>query len=155
MIQRIQSFYLFLTAVSSVLFLKGKLLSFIDTTGSEIRLTLTGIFRYNGDQILNSGESTFPFIVLIPAILILSLGTIFVFKKRRLQLWLTGSVIFLVLLLIFLETFYALHIINEFDCRIIPGFNMCIPLLLLILTFLAFRGIRKDEQLVRSYDRLR
>jgi hypothetical protein len=35
------------------------------------------------------------------------------------------------------------------------GFRMFIPLLVLILGTLALKGIKKDENLVRSYDRLR
>ena len=38
---------------------------------------------------------------------------------------------------------------------IIPGIKMVVPLLILIFGILAQRGIKHDENLVRSYDRLR
>jgi len=34
-------------------------------------------------------------------------------------------------------------------------YPLAFPVVAAILTFLAFRGVKKDEELVRSYDRIR
>jgi Domain of unknown function (DUF4293) len=155
MIQRIQSLYLLMTTILSAIFLEGKLFTFIDRTGSGISITLTGIYKETGNQAILLNERILPFAIIIIIILILSLGTIFVFKNRKIQLWLTRSIILFIVVLIFLETYYAVHIIKEFNGIIVPGFSLFIPVLLLLFSFLAHRGIQKDENLVRSYDRLR
>jgi hypothetical protein len=49
----------------------------------------------------------------------------------------------------------CLSIVTKFDAEIIPGFKMILPVLILITSILALRGIRKDDRLVKSYDRLR
>jgi hypothetical protein len=46
-------------------------------------------------------------------------------------------------------------IMTKYDSVIDPGFRMAIPLLQLIFSVLAWRGIKKDDDLVKSYDRLR
>jgi uncharacterized membrane protein YidH (DUF202 family) len=49
----------------------------------------------------------------------------------------------------------SFNIVSKFEARIIPGFKMILPILILIISILAYRGIKKDDQLVKSYDRLR
>ena len=45
--------------------------------------------------------------------------------------------------------------ITKFEATITPGFKMILPLVMLILSVLVYRGIKKDDHLVKSYDRLR
>jgi len=155
MIQRIQSYYLLLTTLLSVLFLKGGFLRFTEKSGSAIKITFGEIIRETGIQTPELIDKIFPlslFIILIP---VLSLITIFLFKKRDIQLWLVRILILLVVAFIVVSGFYTYNILTKYSAAIIPGFNMFIPVLQLILSILAFRGIKKDDQLVKSYDRLR
>lgn len=155
MIQRIQSLYLLLTTLLSLLFLKGSFLNFIDKSGSVIKITFGGIIRDTGEQGFELIKNLLPisaFIILIPAI---SLVTIFIFKNRKIQLWLALSVIILIVGFIFVSIFYSWFVITEYGAEIVPGFKMVIPVLILIFAILAYRGIRKDDNLVKSYDRLR
>ncbi|MCX6320772.1 MAG: DUF4293 family protein [Bacteroidia bacterium] len=155
MIQRIQSLYLLLTTLLSLLFLKGSFLNFIDKSGSVIKVTFNGIVRDTGGQGFEFIEKLLPvsaFIILIPAF---SLVTIFIFKNRKIQLWLALSVIILIVGFIFVSIFYSMFVITEYGAEIVPGFKMVIPLLMLVFAVLAYRGIRKDDRLIKSNERLR
>lgn len=155
MIQRIQSLYLLLTTLLSLLFLKGSFLNFIDKSGSVIKITFGGIIKDTGEQGFEVVEKLLPLtalIILIPAI---SLVIIFIFKNRKIQLWLALSVIILIVGFIFVSIFYSWFVITEYGAEIVPGFKMVIPVLILIFAILAYRGIRKDDRLIKSYDRLR
>jgi peptidoglycan/LPS O-acetylase OafA/YrhL len=91
-------------------------------------------------------------IILIPA---LSLITIFFFKNRKMQLRLSLLLIVLCSLLIIALIHVYIITATRYDARMVPGFKMILPLIILVITILAYRGIKKDDQLVKSYDRLR
>jgi hypothetical protein len=97
----------------------------------------------------------FPLSALMILIPLLSLITIFLFKNRSLQISLVRVLTGLVLCLLLASVFYSVKTITEYSASIEPGAKMVLPLLLLILVLLAYRGIKKDDELVKSYDRLR
>jgi glucan phosphoethanolaminetransferase (alkaline phosphatase superfamily) len=92
------------------------------------------------------------FIIVIPG---LSAITILFFKNRSLQKRLVRFLIIVVIAFIFVSCLYAYVIITKYNSEIVPGFKMVIPLLQLVFSVLAYRGIIKDDKLVKSYDRLR
>jgi hypothetical protein len=155
MIQRIQSLYLLLTTLLSLLFLKGSFLSFIEKSGSVIKITFNGILRDTSGQGFELIEKLLPvsaFIIFIP---VFSLITLFFFKNRKIQLWFALSVIIFIIGFIFVLIYYSWIVITKYSTEIVPGFKMVIPLLMLVFAVLAYRGIRKDDRLIKSYDRLR
>jgi hypothetical protein len=155
MIQRIQSVYLSLIALVSLFLVKGSFLVFPEKAGSVIRVTFNGIFRDNAGQGMELIEKLSPLSVIIILIPITSLITILLFKNRKIQLRLSFFLIVLIVILIIAFIHVSISVISKFDARIIPVLKMFIPLLILIISFLAYRGIKKDDQLVKSYDRLR
>jgi Domain of unknown function (DUF4293) len=155
MIQRIQSVYLSLIVLISLLLLKGSFLVFFEKAGTMIKVTFNGIFRETDGQGIVLIEKLFPLSVIIALIPVLSLITIFFFKKRNIQIWLSKILIGLVSCFILLSCYYSYLVKSEYSGNIIPGIKMVLPLLLLVFSILAFRGISKDDQLVKSYDRLR
>jgi len=155
MVQRIQSLYLFLTTLLSLLFLNGSFLSFINKTGTVIKITFTSMVKSSEGQGIELINKLLPLSIIILLIPILSLVTIFVFKKRNIQLLLSKILIGLVTGLILVSGYYSYIIITDYSGEIVPGVKMALPLIMLILSILAFRGIRKDDRLVKSYDRLR
>jgi len=155
MIQRIQTLYLLLTTLIPLLFLKLKLLSFTGTDGSEYYLGFKGLFTMSEGQVLNLVKQLHLISILIAIIPVLSLVTVFLFRNRRLQLKMILLIILLSMGFIIAEIIYSIMITKEYGVTIIPGFAMVIPVLILIFSGLAYRGIKKDENLVRSYDRLR
>ena len=155
MIQRIQSLYLFLTTLLSLLFLNGSLLSFINKSGSAIKITLSGIEQGTGGQGFELIDKLLPLSIILIIIPVISLVTIFFFKKRAVQIRLSGILIGLVSFLILACGHSSYLILTKYSGVIIPGIKMAIPFLMLIFSILAYRGIRKDDKLVKSYDRLR
>lgn len=150
MIQRIQSLYLLLTTVLSILFLTGGIIDFSDEAGSVIKFTFNGIS--GASELL---EKTLPITFLIILIPLLSAIIIFLFKNRRVQLMLGKVLIALILAFIITLAVYSYLVTERYNADITPGFKMAIPVIQLILAYLAYRGIKKDDDLVKSYDRLR
>jgi hypothetical protein len=155
MIQRIQSVYLFIMALLSSLLIPGSFLNFTEKTGSVIRVSFNEVVRYNAGKAIELIEKLMPLSILIVLIPVISLVTIFFFKKRKFQLLLSRFLILLAGILVIAYIHVSLRIVSKFDAGVLPGFKMILPVLILILSILAFRGIRKDENLVKSYDRLR
>jgi hypothetical protein len=155
MIQRIQSLYLSLTFILSALFLKGSFLTFINENGSLINIRFTGIFKDSTEQGTELIQKVPPVSVLIILIALLSLITIFFFKKLNIQKKLSAIVIILISGFILTLIYYAWILISTLNADLVPGFRMVVPVVMLILTVLANRGIRKDDNLIKSYDRLR
>jgi hypothetical protein len=100
-------------------------------------------------------EKTISLPLLIILIPVLSVITILLFKKRSLQIWLVRFLIILVVAFIIVSGILIFIVITKYDSEIQPGLKMLIPLLQLVFSVLAYRGIKKDDILVKSYDRLR
>lgn len=155
MIQRIQTLYLSLIALITLIFLSGNILSFSNKTGAVIKVTFNGIFRDIAGQSPEMIEKLFPLAVLIILIPVISLFAIFIFKNRKIQLRLTWFLIILASVFVIALIHVSFSVISKFEVRIIPGIKMILPLLILILSILSYRGIRNDDKLVKSNDRLR
>jgi hypothetical protein len=155
MIQRIQSVYLFIIALVSSLFISGSILNFTNGSGTVFSVTFASIIKSTEGQGLEVIEKLYPITVLIILIPIISLITIFIFKNRKIQLKLAIFLILLCTLLVIALIHGSIIIISKFGATITPGYKMVLPLVVLILSVLAYRGIKKDDQLVKSYDRLR
>jgi hypothetical protein len=155
MIQRVQSVYLFVMALLSSLLIPGSILNFSEKTGSVVRVTFNAVVRYNSGQSTEIVEKLFPLSVLIVLITVISLTTIFFFNRRKIQIQLSRFLIFLAAILVVAIIHICLRIISKFDASIIPGLKIILPVLILIISVLAFRGIKKDDKLVKSYERLR
>ncbi|MFN0176341.1 MAG: DUF4293 domain-containing protein [Saprospiraceae bacterium] len=151
MIQRIQSIYLFLAAAalgSSVFF------PLATASGEASALATTGD-NFFADGIYWAKE--FPgwmglFFFIAGAVI-----AIFLYKNRPRQMQLAGGIAFGVLLLVGLFAalgyYYAQRLPEGTDAQLALGsafLPVAIPLLIL-----AYRAIKKDEELVRSSDRLR
>jgi hypothetical protein len=155
MIQRVQSIYLLLTTLLSFLFLNGSFLSFINKTGSLIKITFSNILKGTGTQDFETAGNVFPLAAIIVVIPVLALITIFFYKNRTHQLRLARILIIIISLFILVSAYYSYSVSAQYGAQLIPGFKMILPFLMLVFSILAFRGIRKDERLVKSYDRLR
>lgn len=155
MIQRIQSLYLLLTTIISILFLNGVIIEFAEKAGSFISLYFNEINRsLNGSEV-ETLDIIIPFSMLLLIIPLFSFVAIFLYKNRKLQMKVVSALILLLILEIIAIIFYAYKVINEYNSELIYGTKLLTPVLNLVLAILAYRGIKKDEELVKSYDRLR
>ncbi|MCX6327630.1 MAG: DUF4293 family protein [Bacteroidia bacterium] len=155
MFLRIQSLYLSLTILLSLLFLNGSYLNFIDKSESVIKVTFAGIIRDTNGRGFELIEKLIPLSVIIVLIPALSLVIFLLFKYRKIQLWLALSEIVLCAGLIVMGFLYSCYVSAKYVTDIIFGIKMIIPVLMLIFAILAYRGIKKDDHLIKSYDRLR
>ncbi|MCH8904849.1 MAG: DUF4293 domain-containing protein [Bacteroidetes bacterium] len=82
---------------------------------------------------------------------------IFLFKNRPLQITISWLIITLSIILLTAIGYFILRVINTEGSLIDQSLRlgMALPVLIIIFLFLARKGIKKDEDLVRSADRLR
>ncbi|MBP8959017.1 MAG: DUF4293 domain-containing protein [Bacteroidales bacterium] len=154
MIQRIQTIYLIIISILSFVLLTGPVINFSGPDNQVIMVKLSGISGLTGidfkaDFLLKI------FLVLLIASIVLSLTAIFLFKRRNLQFKLTTIVAFFTLVITVIEVYIILWILKTEGVTLIPGFKMFIPPVLIILACLALKGIKHDEKLIKSYERLR
>lgn len=136
MIQRIQSVWLLVASIVTFLTLK---LSFYSGT-------------YLPDNLYHQLNGTENLTLMIPTIGlgVLTLITIFLFKSRPTQLWLSLVAIVLDLVLIFLY-YRATTDFTKGDYAITAALHIII----IVALVLAVRGINKDEKLIKDSNRLR
>ena len=128
------------------------LLRFVDLNSNIYELTYLGIMNIDkGNYIVKA----IPLSILLVVIMLLLLITIFSYKKRILQMRLSVFSILLMIGSLGLIFFYALHGQSKINGEIFYLYPVVFPVVSAILTFLAFKGVKKDEKLVRSYDRIR
>jgi hypothetical protein len=118
-------------------------------------MNFSGIWQSPGAGTTDLIQTQIPLSIIVLLIPVFSLTALFLYKSRRLQMKFTLGVIFLDTILIFYLILFAFLIINRYNVEFTPFLNLTIPPLVLVLSILTYRGIRKDENLVRSYDRLR
>lgn len=154
MIQRIQSVYLFLASAIMFSLFFFPLAEMVDPDGRFYRFDLFGIFEGMGQTAIRI-ESVLPLRFLVFVTALLSLVTIFFHKRRILQIRI--SIFNLMMLIGFyaLFLFYFFFVKNRLDAIADIKITVMFPVVAVILVFLATRGIRRDEMLVRSYDRIR
>ena len=162
MIQRRQTIYMLLTAVLSALLFFMPLVSF-NANDNIMKFTIFGI-QNPIENVSLSTDYTWPLVVLTILMTLAPLVTIFLYKKRELQVRLCRlnmltNIIFVGLVFIYYESdilsviFAVENDIYVLDVAYFIG--MAFPLVNLVLEILAIRGIKKDIELLKSIDRLR
>jgi len=152
MIQRIQSVWLLLASVTIFLMLIIPIF-IVKDLNAETWLQGTGIYT-ESEGVRQKLESISVLMINIIVVGILCLAAIFNFRNRSSQ----KKVIFGSILLIFSLTAWVYISGNDLPGGIAKaefGAGAFLPLLALLFCVLALRGIRKDEQLLKSADRLR
>lgn len=156
MLQRIQSVLLAIVAVLGIVFSFVPVLGFAGYEASFVMNAYKTVNIETSEAIAkNMGVGVLQGIIILIVIIV-----IFLFKNRGLQMKLAKLNILLLALQIAALVFYtdtARTAIgpNPGDVIVSFKFGCVIPLISLILTYLAIRFIKKDDDLVRSADRLR
>jgi len=118
-------------------------------------MNLKGIWQISEAGTMDLIQAQIPLSVIVLLIPVLSLTAIFLFKNRRLQKKFTIGIIFLDMGLLLYLILFVFLLINRYNVELSPHVNLIIPPFVLILSILSYRGIKHDENLVKSYDRLR
>ena len=147
MIQRIQTVYLFISALLITSLLK---LKFADLSVNNELYTFVAKGIYAGENLIFNGLAIFIFILIIA---LLHFVVIFLYKKRILQIRIL--VFTMVLLLGLFGMFFYFTYAGFTGAKAAFKVPVVFPIVAAILDFLAIRAIGKDEALVRSLNRIR
>lgn len=150
MIQRIQSVYLLLITVLAVVALCMPMGRFLQDGVLTAELYNLYLMPANGEAVY----APWALFALLLLVAISSFGCIFLFKKRMLQV---RIIIFNALLLVGYYIAYGVfvYILGKAWGGFALEWTAGLPAIALILDYLAFRAVMKDEMIVRSLDRLR
>ncbi len=154
MIQRIQTVYLLLATILMTLMMFFPLVEFQSMPNDTFVLSVFGI-KSLPESDLGFLYPTFPLAILTGGISLLSLLDIFLYKKRNLQARVAIYNIILMVGLVGLIYFYTMQISSKLNASQKYLYPVIFPLISAILTFLGYKGIRKDIKLLRSLDRIR
>ncbi|NND33126.1 MAG: DUF4293 domain-containing protein [Saprospiraceae bacterium] len=152
MIQRVQTIFLVCgAAMLGLLFLKPLSLLGINQVPEQVAV---GSMLADGNYSISDNSVLLAIVALTILILI---AAVFLFKNRVLQIKLGKISLALIAAAIVLSLF---HFWQEYQSvaeqiQILPGFGYASMVVAIVFIVLAIRSIRKDENLVRSADRLR
>jgi len=152
MLQRSQTLFLLAVFLLSLLMLAGPIARFT-LDGSEFVLKHSGLFDANNEKL---EMATWPLSVLFIAVAVLAFLNIFLYRHRMRQIRIA---IFLILLnagalgMMFFYTYMAK--IRLEGALVLHQWRFIVPPICMILLYFAFRRIRRDELLVKAFDRIR
>jgi hypothetical protein len=144
MIQRIQSIYLAFVAVIS-----GGLIFLIDFSNKVSDAKMQILDLISGIDLLQKGIGISFFIIAL-----LALISVFLYKSRNKQVVINSINIVINLILLGSMAYHLFKVSGEIIISE-KGIKFLIPFISIILLVLANSGIKKDEKLVKSVDRLR
>ncbi len=118
------------------------------------------LFRYRGLYELKDGQeilkiASYPLGILYSINLLIGLIAIFKFKNRILQMRLCLINILLLIGSLLLIYYFIAFAFSDLQDSVHYKFAAFMPIIAAILSFLAYKGIQKDEKLVKSIDRIR
>ena len=149
MIQRIQSVYLLVVTILTVVCMCNPIGSIIASTNEISEFGNLCITLPDGSK----DYAPWALFAILLVVALLSFGTIFLFKKRMLQIRLT--IFSSVMLIGYYAALVAYILLLAEETTFSASWSICLPFVCIILNWLAIRGIGADEALVKAYDRLR
>ena len=152
MLQRSQTLYLLGVYIINILLLTGSLAVFT-FEGGELVLKHSGVYDMEGAKI---DLATWPLTVYFVFMSLLALVNIFSFKNRIRQMRISVFMMMLEAGIIGLVFYYIFYVRTLFEGLLtVHQWRIIMPPVAIILLYLAFRRIRRDELLVKAYDRIR
>lgn len=149
MIQRIQTIYLLVVSILMIVCMCTSVGSIISADNEISAFTNLSITMGDGTK----DYAPWALFVILLLVAALSFGTIFMFKKRMLQIRLT--IFSIVMLIGYYLTLAAFIFMLADNASFTPSWTICLPFVAIVLNWLAIRAIGADEALVKAYDRLR
>ncbi|MFT3885958.1 MAG: DUF4293 domain-containing protein [Flavobacteriales bacterium] len=157
MLQRKQTVFLLLAVLCGALTFAFPVASY--TRGEQVfEFRTTGLTLADGTAVPDASPKV-PFAIVIGLCMVVLAVAIFFFKKRPRQMRLVRSA-YLVVLAVVAFVFITDHSIATYlgqggTVATHYGASAFLPIAMLVFAFLAERSIRKDEELIKSMDRLR
>ena len=144
MIQRIQSVYLLIATL-----LSGGLIFLVNLWVNEQGSKFFVIDSFNTGNVLLEGMAVLFFVSAV-----LTLIAIFQFKNRQLQFVLGRLAILTNFIILGIIVYFSQNLSGEIHVSE-KGIGLLIPILTIVFVVIANKAIKKDEELVKSVDRLR
>ncbi len=152
MIQRIQTVFLFLAVVCMVVCLCLPMGLFLpDDLSAGIELFNLWSIRLDD---ASRSFSNWPMFALLLLAATISLFAIFAFKNRKKQAKMCVAAILLCVAWYIALAFFG-YILEPANTKFYPAIMVVLPLVAIILLFMARHRINADEKLVRAADRIR
>ena len=155
MLQRVQTIWLFFATASIFSLFLFPYLQLLNADGSAKALKVTGVYQNVAGQVVQ----TEPFTGLTIATVILGLipfVIIFFYKNRKKQIIICYLAIAGILGFSFWLVQTAKQVLGNITLRTENyGIGVLLPSLAILFIILALRGIRNDEKLIKSTNRLR
>ena len=152
MLQRPQTLYLLGVFIISLFLLTGPIALFT-VDGMEYILKHTGVFDSTGERL---ALATWPLSVLFIGVAVMAFLNIFSYKNRIRQMRISIFLIFMYAGMVGIIFYYIWVVRNQLDeAQTLHKWRIVIPPIAMILLYLAFRRIRRDELLVKAYERIR
>ena len=153
MIQRIQTIYLLIALAFGVSMFFAPQITFM--ADMEYVLNFKGINPVEASETAKSVPSV-ALTILLALTPLVTLASIFLFKKRMVQIRLCAANIGLLIGVTALSYYFGTVGMKELNATTLSyNITMVFPIAGAILSFLALRAIAKDEALVKSMDRIR
>ncbi|MDD6211374.1 MAG: DUF4293 domain-containing protein [Bacteroidales bacterium] len=150
MIQRIQTLYLFLVGMLMLVTLFFPLVT-LHSVNTVYELDAVRL----KDIVSEQSFSTLGLFIVGAVSVLIALITIFLYKNRILQIRLTIFNTLVIIGFCIYVVFLAYSFGRQLEADWVPAVAMALPVICVVLNYLAVRGIGADEALVRSLDRLR
>ena len=154
MIQRIQSIYLLLVLILGTLhffipfadfYVGGNFIADIKATGIE----------FNPNAVITASVNMILLTLCIVVIDLLTIITVFLYKKRRMQILLVKINMVFEIISVVIMFLLADIIKAAINAEVKYYFAAVFPLISLVLLYFTLRAINKDEELLKAADRLR
>jgi hypothetical protein len=155
MIQRIQTVWLFLASAALFCLFLFPYLNILSDDGKSKEIKVTGVYQnVNGQAV-----QTEPFLLLTIVTVVVALLPcliIFYYRNRKQQIMMCYIAIAIIIGHYYWLVTNGTHAIGSVQLQIGNlGIGAILPSIAIILILMAIRGIRNDEKLIRSADRLR
>ena len=162
MIQRIQTVFLFVAAISMVCMLFFPIWNKVNETMTEMAIMDAYKLEYsqigeNGEMVVMATKDTYFVAILAVVSALVALFSVFQYSNRLRQIQL-GALNSLLILVLMVSTIW---VVLKSEATLAPSLQgtyligFYFPLVSLLCNLMANRFIRRDEQLVRSADRIR
>jgi glucan phosphoethanolaminetransferase (alkaline phosphatase superfamily) len=152
MLQRPQTLFLLGVFLLSLLLMTGPMTRF-SLEGSEFVLKHSGLMNSNGEKM---EVATWPLSLFFLLVSLLSFLNIFFYRRRIRQMRIAVFLILLNAGMVGMMFYYTIVAKGHLEGAIVlHQWRFIVPPINMILLYFAFRRIRRDELMVKAFDRIR
>ena len=156
MIQRIQTLFLLVAMGALIALIFLPIAQFVDYSSNFYTLGFYGVVENITQSVPSTTWMTAVYPVLCMGIVLMILITMFMYKKRPLQIKMCFYLLLLLVVFVIFN-FWMFNIVRKDALWKVGAYTIFsyLPYISAVCVYLARRAIQKDEELVKSADRIR